>query len=327
MQTLSYDKPNIFIFILNISFEKKGKIMSEKRKNHTVPRSYLTEFSYKKRNSFYCHVYDKNKKKWYPSNIDNISAERDFYRLEGLKDPLIWENYYAEKVEPIMGHLIKQICKKANVAVIQDHAVVLSLEEKVVLAWCMVHQFLRGRKSREFINNGMDGFIIETIEGINDYIRKEYGITDACKGLTLSENSKKIAIAEALVNKVPYSGGILSQLLDRQWIIYRIIGNKSFITSDNPLMMINQFTKILDPFKVCLSSDATVCFFPISTKTIIGMYSRNYVFGSLSKLENKVVLLNAKQEERFIDSMNIGQIQQCYSQAYAHDKNVLKNKV
>jgi len=53
---------------------------------------------------------------------------------------------------------------------------------------------------------------------------------------------------------------------------------------------------------------------------MIACYSKIYYGGVFKDYDNKVIILNAQKEKKYIDSINSSQIKQCYHQAYAKKK-------
>ena len=65
-----------------------------KRKEHFVPQAHLKNFSFKNKNTDKVVVIDKNKDETYPSSIDDVACQRDFYEVYD-KETNYWENWYA----------------------------------------------------------------------------------------------------------------------------------------------------------------------------------------------------------------------------------------
>ena len=123
--------------------------MSEPKKQHYVPQTYLKNFATgKKNNSLY--VLSASPRKIYSSQVEDTAAERNFYAVEKLKNKYIWENTYAQHIEPSFGTLLKQIRKYCENALVQNNSTVISKEQKELLSINIVIQMLRGKQARKY---------------------------------------------------------------------------------------------------------------------------------------------------------------------------------
>ena len=77
----------------------------------------------------------------------NGQFEKDFYTVDGLKDPYYWEKFYAENVEPLMSEVLSTIISRVNVLVQTGHCIING-NEKFQLALIMMMQLLRGKQNR-----------------------------------------------------------------------------------------------------------------------------------------------------------------------------------
>jgi hypothetical protein len=72
---------------------------------HYVPRVYLKNFGEKKGTEYYVNVYDKQKDKYFKTNIKNICSETDLYTLDETnqvaKHILAVEKVYSDFIEPL----------------------------------------------------------------------------------------------------------------------------------------------------------------------------------------------------------------------------------
>ena len=94
--------------------------MAEKIRNHTVPEVYLKNFAQPRKKKHYIYAYNKSDGKTVQTEIGNVAVERNFYRLEAAENPLVWEDFYSDQIEPLMGKTIEALIKKASPALLQS---------------------------------------------------------------------------------------------------------------------------------------------------------------------------------------------------------------
>lgn len=64
-------------------------------------------------------------------------------------------------------------------------------------------------------------------------------------------------------------------LFMRSWLLFKINGDAEFVTSDDPLLIMNGNSLDVTPFKNGLAKESTIKFYPLSSKQLIAMYSPN----------------------------------------------------
>lgn len=117
---------------------------------------------------------------------------------------------------------------------------------------------------------------------------------------------------------------IVSVLVQRDFVIYKITGNHSFVTSDNPVILIGKDTFDATPFKNGISHVNTLIYYPISPKLLIGAYHPDLFFGELHKVDCRLVTLDGGQNASFVRTMNKKQKEQS-NYVYAQTRDVLEN--
>lgn len=292
--------------------------MAEKVRQHTVPKVYLNNFGTARKKNTYVYVYDKDSQNIFQSEISNVSVERNFYRLEAASDPLAVEDFYSRFVEPQTGEVIAEIIKKANLRVLSPNADVISLKTRARLSFYMLYQAQRGRVAKDYMVS-MTGSVLPVVEQKALEYAKTHQIQNAgalISSLLSDENVLKAARIQASIdpNRIR---NLAYFFYDRCWILYQIIGDAEFITSDNPVMFANNTTKDAAPFAHGLSSNTTVVYYPLSDKLMLALYSYEYADGILNRFDSRIVRLEAAKEKRFIQLVNSLQLNQCKKQAFA----------
>lgn len=299
--------------------------MSEPIKQHYVPQTYLRNFSSSKNIPYQTFVLDKRKNNIFLANIKNIASERHFYTLKNHQDKFRWENYYAEKIEPLTKDVVSQILSQSNSILLNDKATVLTPELKARLSFAIYFQLLRGKHTRDIgerIVNFALSVIIENAREVMPTLDFE-GENFLKTVIHLKENFKSVEM-EVIVD-IESSVNFAHSLLQRSFVIFKIIGDLEFVTSDHPVMFMNSSSLSATPFRNGLVHDTTVVFYPLSSKIVMAAYHPSFAFGELINLDMKIKLLDSNRESKFVDLLNRKQYEQSHSQIYAKRRNVIES--
>lgn len=298
--------------------------MNAPKKQHYVPQTYLRNFSVLHKNTDRIYSLHKSRRKIITTNIEDTAAEKHFYTVKLNKDQYEWENFYARKVEPLLQKVISDIRTKCENALVQSEAKVLTEDMKSEIAFSMVLQLLRGKHSRNFEKR-------KYFETAYDFKEKfeQMGITYSEKVTKIlfddEELFKKIAMEITFNDKL--INNIMEVLSERHFVIYRIIGTKEFITSDNPVMYIDADSLDTTPFRHGLLQRTTVVYFPLSSKLLLVAYHPEFYFGGLKNFDGCVIFIESEKENLFIDTQNRKQYEQCYNQVYSRRKESLEELI
>ena len=278
-----------------------------------MPKVYLKNFCTKDGS---IAVFDKSRNSIFSTGLEAVAVERNFYTVDGLKDPYCWEKAYAETIEPLMSVLLPTIISRGNILVRNGHRI-MDEEEKVQLALMMVMQLLRGKQSRAYEKKLFDELLPSAIEKAKE---KFGSLTDnQQKRLdTLgvdSQFSKQISMELTWdIERLALYTNVLGW---HDFVFYHICGNMEFVTSDNPVMFINSRTTNAQPFANGLVRETTLIYYPLSPKLLLCAVHPNAFFQFFSDKDGCVCHLDANKEERFITSINRKQRAQCYKQVFA----------
>lgn len=298
--------------------------MSNPIRHHHVPQTYLKNFSFRKKDQFEIYTLDKISGNVFKANINNVAVEKDFYTVKELDDNYAWEKFYAETIEPEMGVIIPDIIKVSESCLINDKVKVLNNEQKSILSRIIVCQLLRGKNCREFgheIFKEKSSLILADAK--NKFMGKGNKKVDAIlENFQFTEDMFKSVVMQSILS-LEETERIARVLFNHCWVIYRIIGNKEFVTSDNPVMFMDSQTLNVTPFHNGASDNKTVIFYPISPKLLITLYSYNMFFEMLNSYDGNLLFIRDK-DKHFIDNVNKKQIEQCNRQAFCRTKEFLK---
>ena len=292
-------------------------------RQHHVPQVYLRNFCNASKT---IAVLDRCSQRVFSTGIRAVGAENDFYTLEKMEDPYCWEHIYASGIEPQMGDLIPKIISQANLLV-RNGAIIINESEKVQLATVMVMQLLRGKQSRDYERKLYQSYLPETIkktkeifgplsskqnELLRSYENDDYYFKRTSMDLAL--DTKRIAqYTEVICNHV--------------FIFYRIYGGMEFITSDNPVMLVNNVTGNARPFANGLLKMSTAVYYPISPKLLLCVLHPEFALGIFSGRDCCIVDLDSDREVQFISKINRKQIEQCSQHAFSRSEDMLKQYV
>ena len=300
----------------------RGDFMSNPIRHHHVPQTYLKNFSYKKKEQFKFFALDKETQKIFETSIEDVAVEKNFYTVEKLKDNYAWEKFYSKNIEPMMKEEISKVILTSQNCLIQDRVKILDNEQQIKLAMIMVCQLLRGKHSREFQHKIFEEkaplILEETKKKFMGKGNKE--LDKALENYQITDDIFKMTSMEAIFN-IEMLCRIIQELLNRCWVVYRIIGNNEFITSDNPFMFIDNQTFNVTPFHNGISNVRTVTFYPISPKLVIATYSPEVLGGLLNTYDGRLIVINSENDMRFVDNINKKQLEQCYRQVFCKTKD------
>lgn len=299
--------------------------MSEPVRQHYVPQTYLKHFSFDINSPWRIYVLHKRKRKITSSSIRDAAVERHFYTVKKHEDNYIWEKYYADNIEPLMDSVISKILKTCDSALLQNYTSIITAEMKEQIAVVIISQLLRGKHSRDlekkFYNKALPGVmkrareLFGPLDEKNEMIIKDFEDKDDYFKLVSMETTLNIDSLKKYVDI----------LLQRAFVVFKILGDQEFVTSDNPVMLVDANSLDATPFKNGLAQHSTVVYFPISPRIIIAAYPPNLFLGLLNEYNGKFVFIDSHQNSNFIKMHNSKQFEQCYDQVYAKGRQFLES--
>lgn len=296
-----------------------GNIMNQPIRQHIVPRVYLKNFSIKKKNRFGIYVLEKKNHNIFETNIEKIAVEKDFYTVNSLNDKYFWETYYAKNIEPLMSNTFKEIINKTSPLLLQSDSTILTDELKNELSLIIVFQLLRGIHVRKFEKNI---FKREAPKILN---MKETFPEDRIKTILQDEDFFKFISMTTCLDPKRISS-YAQIIFMKKWVLFKILkGNMhdaEFITSDDPVLIVDNQSLDATPLRNGLLDDSTTIFYPLSSNLLIGLYSPSYLFGKIKEFDKTIVYVDAG--DKFIHMVNVKQLEHCYRHIYSNNKKVLE---
>ena len=303
-----------------------GDNMGDKDRQHTVPKAYLKHFAdVVRKGQYYLHMYDRAIGKVVHTNINNVAIERDFYTLDALEDPMEWENFYSKQIEPIQATVGTALIERANSCLTRNRSIVFPPNVQASLAMLMVYQLYRGRAARKFAEQLSAQTIPETVADIREKVGDAsiVAFDEAINRIISNPKYIKPLLAEVMTDPKRLQNIAAYFIRTRIWVLYRIIGNREFITSDNPVMFVNNQTGDPMPYHNGLARSTTATFYPISPQLLLATYAKDNGLSLYESIDKRIVFIDAERDARFIDSHNKWQYQQCDRQVFASSENVL----
>jgi hypothetical protein len=234
----------------------------------------------------------------------------------------------AKNIEPMMGKMISEMIKVSQSCLITDGAEILNDEVKCRFAIIMVCQLLRGKHSREFEQRIFE----EKAPQILDEAKRRFmfkgnkEIDIILENYKIDEDMFKLSAMDVSIDMERICM-IAQELFDRYWVIYRIIGNGEFVTSDNPLMFMDGQTLDVTPFHNGISDTKTITFYPVSPKILIATYSYNIYGGLLNCYDRKLIFISEEKDRCFVNNLNKKQLEQCSRQVFSKTKEIIEKMV
>lgn len=289
-------------------------------RQHHVPQVYLRNFC---NESKAIAVMDKINQRIFSTGIRAVGAENDFYTLEKMDDPYCWEHVYANGVEPQMGELIPKIISQGNLLV-RNGAIIINDLEKVQLAAIMVMQLLRGKQSRNYERRLYQSYLPKTLKKTKEVFgplnEKQKALLHAYENddYYFKRTSMDLALDSKRITQYTET------ICNHDFFFYRIQGGLEFITSDNPVMLVNSVTGNARPFANGLLKVSTAVYYPLSPKLLLCVLHPEFSPGAFWGKNCCIVDLDSNREILFISRINQKQIEQCSQHAFARSEDVLK---
>lgn len=314
--------------------------MSKTKKQHYVPQAYLNKFSFGKKK---INVFDKeNNKLLYKQDIKNFAEQNYFYDidLQYLKnhlkevpedlqkaldsysdEELAYLEQYIEhqlaktenKILPIINKIIKDAEKATPFYIKQCYC--MSEEDKEWMGIYLTIQDIRTLKKRNQIRKQYDDWRNQHLSIISE-IRRVHNIKEPiktdCTQKCNIDKSKYLHLGqmiELLSNskKIYYSTSVFR---DKLWVIFINKTNKTFWTSDAPIV----------------GDDFGARFFPLNSSIVLCVLER-VLYEKL--FDNELSTMNVKDRiyqylynTDFVYLLNKFQLEQCNRFVFACDSSL-----
>lgn len=283
-------------------------------KQHIVPQSYLNRFAIKGDTQYRIGVVPK-KGKPFPSSVNNVGFIRNYYDDEYLEDIKYWEHFYSQNIEapckkPI-DDMIERISKPSPILF------TLNEDERTYLSIFIISQMLRSPtyidywknvKSQEIFrntkNNILDRFSAVLSEDKVRVIENFKIPTDQVKHMILSNSNDPNKL-------IKYAMIIMSKI----WcVLYnRNYKELPFITSDNPVILINFKDGIISNIRNGIGRNDTDIVFPINPRIAIMICPKGDKV--IDQIDSKLIVLDETMKD-MVNFINKAEYDNCANQAF-----------
>ena len=185
-------------------------------------------------------------------------------------------------------------------------------------------QLLRTKQVREY----EEKLYYDSLPKIIEETNKKYTAIDPEQEKILNSFKFDKAVCKEIITEVNFNEESIKKyfnaLIDHNYVFYRINGNGQFVTSDNPIMIMDGITKDVTLFRNGLISVNTIVYFPLSPKLLLCIYHPDFLWGRLEKLDCSVKFISTAKESNFVNMHNKKQFEQCHSCVFAKSKEILE---
>lgn len=201
---------------------KIKKLTTDVKKQHTVPRFLLDNFSFDnggKANNL--HTFDKLSQRTYQQSVYDATTRNTFYNIEDHPE--------KHSLEPILGEIEAEASAVIRKIIEEESLGSLSEDEKVTLAIFVIIQ-----KSRTF--HGLQS-IKEVMKGLSDKLLAIGATPEQLPELIGSQDEPDLKnyFLETLLKHVKHA----EQILNKSWLLYRNNTETPYYISDNPVTLHN----------------------------------------------------------------------------------------
>jgi hypothetical protein len=201
---------------------KIKKLTTDVKKQHTVPRFLLDNFSFDnggKANNL--HTFDKLSQRTYQQSVYDATTRNTFYNIEDHPE--------KHSLEPILGEIEAEASAVIRKIIEEESLGSLSEDEKIKLAIFVIIQKSRtfhGLQSIKEVKNGLGDKLL-AIGVTPEQLPKLIGSQD--------EPDLKNFFLEILLRHVNHA----EQILNKSWLLYRNNTDTPYYISDNPVTLHN----------------------------------------------------------------------------------------
>lgn len=245
--------------------------ITETKKHHFVPRTYLKNFAHKKNDDFYVSVLQKDQpfEKIFESNIINVCAENHLYTLTGNNESrLQLENIYSNIFENEYADLFSILTN--------DDIWDITTDKKISIVSAVITMFYRTKKWINEYNIFEDEALNKIFQTCKQYEADHYINTNGkrinIKDMSLEElqyNQKNITRIPIILTQLKTALKLIEAKQFDNINVFKINDNSEFITSDNPVLARNINKTITIPFDI-----DNAYYLPISNKYLLSIFPK-----------------------------------------------------
>lgn len=287
------------------------------KKQHIVSQSYLNRFGRKNNKGRYIIGTRLNPKAnntpiLFEENVDSVGYIKNYYDVNGLDNKKFWEQYFSKQIDSLCGQPLGNIIAKITISASNEK--IISYKEKTILARIIISQSIKVPEFIDTLTNEMTGLIEKSKhEIIDEHPQWNKEIIQLIDKLDFTENARKGLLLEIMFNENRFKK-FVDILVDKTWLIF--YNNKAdrmpFVTSDNPVIAINPFTKQKGVYTNGIGSNSTIIFYPLSPHIAVGIYP-NIWFDFSENFDCRRYWID---DLKFLTKLNIDVVDQSFKQSF-----------
>lgn len=285
---------------------------------HIVPKRYLDRFGTKegKRTIIGTRIVSKGKVRFFTDSTENVGYIKNYYDVTDKNDPKYWEHYFAREIDTLCGQKMENIIAKVTLS--QNHAIVLSEQDKEVLAKIIVAQLMRIPNSIDYVKTVLYPRISAQVKEKMISTLPPAFVEKHMAQIMNTEFSKQDQ--KELVLNHSFEPANFERyckvLQDGIWVVYVNVRRNTtpFVTSDNPVLVEGAGSKETGMFRNGLANPATCIFYPLSPGIAVAIYSRQGFLGvAADEYDGRKILLD---ELKYIISRNVKIMDQAHHHSF-----------
>lgn len=295
--------------------------MSDPKRQHYVPQTYLRNFAEKLDKKWKIEVFDKKRRSIYLAYIDEVAFKKHMYTVQGTKNPFRWEQMFANNIEPLMKETLGTIIERSSNILLAKEEIIIDadLQGKLInIIWSQLFRTPKGMDILEMMAGHDQPLHLQEIKA-ELYEDASIEQREYLDRITITEPMKKESMLHGSQG-IPRGAQVRSILNRMTWVVYKIEKSReiSFHTGDHPICIYHP-SSINKPFlEVGIADPETIIFYPINPQTLLAIYGINH-FNILSRQFNgKCQWLNLKKEKKFVKLVNNIISENCIQHVYSY---------
>lgn len=294
--------------------------MDEPIRHHYVPKLYLKPFIIPDTKNL-VWVFDKQTKRSFKRNINDVLLQRNFYTLEDNTDKYLWEKLYSNVLEPDYAKQLNEIIEKCHTLAITTNAPIIDDQFKVDFSFSLTMQFLRTPTMRNYMTQILPG-VFEGVmkDELLAHTKKSELVINALK--TMNPNDERI-IKDLSFKTFLFQEPLLKEFVNsfshRDWLFCMSVKAKPFITSDNPIVTVNIINKTAGFMASSFNSQHTAFVFSLTPDICLLMLSP--VFGLRGEYDRNRIFIKDEHDPWF-ESLRSFELQNAERLLIANDQSL-----
>ena len=254
----------------------------EHRKQHYVPQTYLRQFAHsngKQKNPIYfLNVCKRQAPRPFPKNVDEVCQLPYFYQIsdeylsanseENLNKRSLEVSYFADYVETNLASILAKISRRKENCIQQKlNLFPMVANDKYLLAEQIVIQFLRHPKMRKYDITLFDDYSNKMLRLFQHGLATElHNPKIAELGINIKNDDSVLHAKDTYLNDKIVS--TFAKDLSKNLWAFAYSPEKNFMTSDNPIVCIQQFSDE-HPYNLGLNQNGAIKFFALSPDLLL----------------------------------------------------------